>query len=130
MSVEVTLWFFAGLLVVATANLLIAMVLLRRRRGLPAPAIPVLDILALVLIVLVLMAAMIADVLLIVSSAPAIGRPALYVIGAVTTEALNRLFALLPNTPWWLPRVLRIFEVALLVLAAIGVVLTIVPRLV
>ena len=87
-----------------------------------------LDVLALALIALVVMAALITDVQLILPSAPAIGRPALYVIGALLVEVLKRLFAVLPNAPRWLPRLLRSLEVLLLVLAVIGLVLTVLVR--
>jgi hypothetical protein len=128
-NLEVTLWFFAAILVFATANLSIATVLLRKRTpALGTSAPPVLDVLALALIVLALMAAMIIDVQLILPSAPAIGRPALYVIGALLIEVLKRLFAVLPNAPRWLPRLLGIFEIVLVALAVIGIVLTIVLR--
>jgi hypothetical protein len=108
---------------------LIATVLLRRRtHPLPASAPPLLDILALALIALVLMAAIITDVLLVLPSAPVIGRPAVYLIGALLIEVFKRLFGALPNTPRWLPRVLRIFELLLLALAVVGIVLAIVLR--
>jgi hypothetical protein len=72
------------------------------------------------------MAAMIVDVLLIIPSAPAIGRPALLVIGALTFEALRRTFAVLPNAPRWPLRVLRILEFVLLALAVVGILLGVV----
>ncbi|HKC91280.1 MAG TPA: hypothetical protein VKE23_08145 [Candidatus Limnocylindria bacterium] len=129
MNVEVTLWFSAAILVFGTTNLVIAAVLLRRHT--PAPAVsapPVLDVLARALIALVVMAALITDVELILPSAPAIGRPALYIIGALLIEVLKRLFAVLPNAPRWLPRLLRSLEFLLLLLAVIGLVLTVLVR--
>lgn len=129
MNVDVLLWFFAAMLILSVANLLIATVLIRRRaRTQTAPSVPVLDVLALALILLVLMAVMLIDVLLIIPAAPGIGRPVLYGLGAVFFEVAGRLFLLLPNIPRWLPRLLRIFEIALLALAVIGIVLTIVIR--
>jgi hypothetical protein len=128
MNLEVTLWFFVGILVFSVVNLLIATVLVRRRAAQTVSAVPVVDVLALALILLVIMAATITDVLLIIPAAPAIGRPVLYGVGALFFEVAGRLFKLLPSTPRWLPRLLRIVEIALLVLAVIGIVLTILIR--
>ena len=117
----------AGILTFSTANLLIATVLLRRRPARPASP-PVLEILAWTLIVLVIMAAAIIDAQLVIPAAPAIGRPALSLIGAVFIEVVKRLFATLPNAPRWLLGVLRILEILLVALAAIGIVLAIALR--
>ena len=130
MNVELTLWFFAAVLVFATANLLVGTVVMSRRTTPGTSAIPGLDIIALALIALVLMAALIIVVQLILPGAAAVGRPLMYLVGALLIEALKRLFALLPNAPWWLPRLLRTLELLLLALAVIGIVLTIVLRLV
>jgi hypothetical protein len=83
-----------------------------------------LDLLALSLILLALMAVMILDVLLVLPSAPAVGRLALFVVGALIIGVAARAFALLPNTPRWLPRFLRVFEITLLVLGVVGLLLT------
>ena len=128
MTLEVTLWFFAAILLFSVANLLIATVLVRRRAAQTVSAVPVLDVLALALILLVIMAAIMTDVLLIIPAAPAIGRPVLYGVGALFFEITGRLSTLLPNTPRWLPRLLRTFEIALLLLAVIGILLTILIR--
>ena len=74
------------------------------------------------------MAAFIIDVQLIVPAAPAIGRPALSLIGAVLIEVLKRLFAALPNAPRWLPRLLSILEILLIALGVVGLVLALVVR--
>ena len=74
------------------------------------------------------MAALIIDVQLIVPAAPAIGRPALSLIGAVLIEALKRLFASLPNAPRRLLGLLRILEILLVALAVVGIILTVVLR--
>ena len=94
----------------------------------PSASIP--DVLALALITLALMAALILDVELVLPVAPEIGRPALYVVGALITESLRRMFPLLPNVPSWLPRALQAFEILLLLLATVGVLLRvlILPR--
>ena len=127
MTLEIALWFFAAVLSFGVVNLLLAVVVLRRReRASGLPARPLLDVLAFALIDVVLMAAMIVDVLLIIPSAPAIGRPALLVIGALTFEALRRTFAVLPNAPRWPLRVLRILEFVLLALAVVGILLGVV----
>jgi len=126
-TLEIALWFFAAVLSFGVVNLLLAVVVLRRReRASGLPARPLLDVLAFALIDVVLMAAMIVDVLLIIPSAPAIGRPALLVIGALTFEALRRTFAVLPNAPRWPLRVLRILEFVLLALAVVGILLGVV----
>jgi hypothetical protein len=130
-NVEVTLWFFASVLVFATANLLVGAIVLRKRTSTPAiTAIPVLDILALALITLVVMAALMIVIQLILPAAPAVGRPLMSLVGALLIEVLKRLFALLPNAPRWLPRLLRILEFLLLALAVSGIVLTFLLRLV
>ena len=127
MTLEIALWFFAAVLSFGVVNLLLAVVVVRRReRASGLPARPLLDVLAFALIDVVLMAAMIVDVLLIIPSAPAIGRPALLVIGALTFEALRRTFAVLPNAPRWPLRVLRILEFVLLALAVVGILLGVV----
>ena len=124
---QVALWFFAAILSFGVVNLLIAAVVLRRReRASGVSAHPILDVLAFALIDVVLMAAMIVDVLLIIPSAPAIGRPALFVIGALMSEALRRTFALLPHAPRWPLRVLRLLEIVLLALAVVGILLGVV----
>jgi hypothetical protein len=132
-NVEATLWVFAAFLSFGVANLLIAAIVLRRRERTLAPAAPVqvrlnigqiLDVLALSLILVVLMTALILDLRLALPSAPAIGRLALFVIGALIIRVAGRLFALLPNTPRWLPRVLRVFEITLLVLGVVGLLLS------
>jgi len=109
--------------------MLAAVILRRCERELRPSAVPVVDVLAFSLIALVLMAAIVIDVQLIIPPAPAIGRAALYILGAVTTEVLKRLFAILPNMPRWLPRALGVFEVALLVLAVVGIILAALLRL-
>jgi hypothetical protein len=127
---EITLWILAGLVGLGLVNLMLAAVVLRRReRALGPSAVPVVEVLAFSLIVLVLMAAIVIDVQLIIPPAPAIGRAALYILGALTTEVMKRTFAILPNTPRWLPRALGLFEVALLVLAVVGIVLAALLRL-
>jgi hypothetical protein len=132
-NVEVTLWFFAGLLVFGVVNLVAAAVFLERRERAQGPAAPVnrhlntgqiLDVLALSLLLVVLVAVMVLDVQLVLQSAPTIGRPALYIIAALITEVACRLFALLPDTPRWLPRFLRVFEIVLLVLGVVGLLRT------
>jgi hypothetical protein len=126
-DLQVTLWFFAAIISFGVVNLLIAAVVLRRRERVSGvSAHPILDVLAFALIDVVLMAAMIVDVLLIIPSAPAIGRPALFVVGALTFEALRRTFALLPNAPLWPLRVLRLLEIVLLALAVVGILLGVV----
>jgi hypothetical protein len=139
-NVETTLWFFAAFLSFGIFNLLAAAVLLRRRERALGPDAPseahslirrTLDVLALSLIVVVLSAVMVLDVQLVVPSAPAVGRPALALIVSLIIGVLGRLFALLPNTPRWLPRFLRVFETALLALAVLGFLLAVLlpPRL-
>jgi hypothetical protein len=132
-NVDGTLWSFAGLLSFGAINLVVAAVFLKRREREQAPAVPsqgrwnadqILDVLALSLILLALMAVLILDLQLVLPSAPAIGRLALFVIGALIIRVAGRLFALLPNSPRWLPRFLRGFEITLLVLGVVGLLLT------
>jgi hypothetical protein len=136
-NVDGTFWLFTGLLGFGVINLVAAAVFLKRGKRTQSPAAPVhgrlntgqtLDVLALSLILVALMAVVILDVLLVLPSSPAIGRLALLVMGAIITRVLGRLFALLPNTPRWVPPFLRAFEVALLVLAVVGLLLTLLLR--
>jgi hypothetical protein len=130
-NVDGTLWLFAGFLSFGVFNLVVAAVFLKRRERAHAPPVQgrltadqILDVLALSLILVVLMTLLILDARLVLPSAPAIGRLALFVIGALIIRVAGRLFALLPNSPRWLPRFLRGFEITLLVLGVVGLLLT------
>ena len=74
------------------------------------------------------MAAIIVDAQMILPTAPVIGRPVFFVVGALLSEVLGRLFTVLPNAPQWPLRFLRILEILFVALAIVGFVLTVVLR--
>jgi hypothetical protein len=130
-ALEPFLYVFLVIIAFGTVNLLAARLVLRRRQPVSGQRLTprtMLDVMALGHITVVLGAALLIDMLLIQPSIPVVGRPLLFVIAALISHFIRRMFALMPNTPAFMPRLLRGFEVALFVLAVVGAVLSVLVR--